>query len=312
MLKVSGSWVSARVDKAIQMVPATIAQEKYLVTRLRVEASTIPDIDSEVIAAARSNHTWPRLARTSKMMNYWLPVGHNWRHHGADNDKCPCCGQPDETFHHLLQCTNERMRKVCQDSIKHIEKIGATLKLPASIMWLTLRILKQECTLEDSLPPTEPKLLKIWEAQSKIGFSNFVLGWFSRSWRDGFSSFGSDDPSGQTAQLLTLLWDGLCEPIWACRNDIRTNNPNPKDLLEMSNLRSKLEWYKKFKAEVLPHRLRFLADYSQDDIRKWDRDRRQSMVRMLDKSKRIYEIEIRQKVAGQRVMTEYLRTLAEE
>jgi hypothetical protein len=312
VLRISGSWVSARVDKAMQMVTATIAQEKYLATRLRVAESTISDIDNEVIAAARSNHKWPRLARTSKMMNYWLPVGHNWRHHGADNDKCPCCGQSDETFHHLLQCTNKRMRKVYQDAIQHITKIGATLKLPASIMWLALRILKQGCTLEDLHPPTEPTLLKIWEAQSKIGLSNFVLGWFSRSWREGFSHFGSEDPSGQAAQLLTLIWDGLCEPIWACRNDIRTNNPNPKDLLEMSNLRSKLEWYKKFKNEVLPQRLRFLTDYSQDDIKRWDRDRRQSMVRMLDKSKQIYEIEVKQRVVGQRVMTEFLRTPAEE
>jgi hypothetical protein len=67
--------------------------------------------------------------------------------------------------------------------------------------------------------------------------------------------YGSDDPSGQTSQLLTLIWDGLCEPILTCRNDIRTNTPNPKDLLETQNLRQKLEWYKKYKEEVLPHRL---------------------------------------------------------
>ena len=307
MLRISGTWVSARVDKTMQMVTATIAQEKYLVTRLRVAESVIPDIDNEVIAAARSNHKWPRLARTSKMMNSWLPVGHNWRHYGADNNKCPCCGQPDETFHHLLQCTNERMQKVCQDSIRHIERTGATLKLPASIMWLAIRIIKQECNMEDLHPPTEPMLLQIWEDQSKIGLSNFVLGWISRSWRKGLSHFGSVDPTGQAAQLLTIIWDGLCEPIWTCRNDIRNNNPNPRDLLEMSNLRSKLEWYRKFKNEVLPQHLRFLTDYSQDDIKRWDREKRQSMVRMLDKSKRIYEIEVKQRVAGQRVMTEFLR-----
>jgi hypothetical protein len=68
----------------MQMVPSTIAQAKYLVTRLRIQESTIPDIDSEVIAAARSNHSWPRLAQASKMMNYWLPVHHNWKHNGAE------------------------------------------------------------------------------------------------------------------------------------------------------------------------------------------------------------------------------------
>ena len=82
--------------------------------------------------------------------------------------------------------------------------------------------------------------------------------------------------------------------------------------MDMSNLRSKLNWYKKFKNEVLPQLLRFLTDYSQDDIKRWDRDGRQSMVRMLDKSKRIYKIEVKQQVDGQRVMTEFLRAPAEE
>jgi hypothetical protein len=152
---------------------------------------------------------------------------------------------------------------------------------------------KSQLALADHPPPTEPTLLQIWEAQSKLGFSNFILRWLSRSWCEEIGFYGSNDPSGHAAQLLTLIWDGLCEPIWACRNDIRTNNPNPKDLLEMSNLQTKLEWYKKFKNEVLPHRLRFLAEYTQDNIRHWDRDRRKTMVRMLDKSKRIYEIEIK-------------------
>jgi hypothetical protein len=125
--------------------------------------------------------------------------------------------------------------------------------------------------------------------------------------------FGSPkDPGGQTSQLITLLWDGLCETVWACRNDIRVNTPNPKDLLETSNLREKLEWYRRFKNEVLPHHFRFLAEFTEDDIKRWDRERRKRMVRMLDKSKRIYEIELRQRIKGQRVMTEYFQPRVRE
>jgi hypothetical protein len=54
----------------------------------------------------------------------------------------------------------------------------------------------------------------------KTWLSNFILGLLSRSWREGIGFYSSDDPSGHEAQLLTLIWDGLCEPIWACRNDI--------------------------------------------------------------------------------------------
>lgn len=70
-------------------------------------------------------------------------------------------------------------------------------------------------------------------------------------------------------------------------------------------------WYKKFKMQVLPHRLRFLAEYSNDDIKRWDRERRKTIVRMLEKSRKIYEIENKQRVKGQRVMTEFFKTTQE-
>jgi hypothetical protein len=176
-------------------------------------------------------------------------------------------------------------------------------------MWLLLKILKHECKLETVNPPPEGCLQKIWEAQSQIGFHNFITGWISRSWQRGLKYYDSDDPGGQAAQILTLIWDGLCEPVWACRNDINSNNPNPKDLLEMANLRDKLRWYRKFRNEVLPERFRFMADISTNEIDQWDRDKRRGTVRILDKAKKIYEIECTQRVKGQRVVTEYFRSM---
>jgi hypothetical protein len=68
-------------------------------------------------------------------------------------------------------------------------------------------------------------------------------------------------------------------------NDINSNNPNPKDLLEMANLQDKLQWYKKFRMESLPERFRFMADYSIEEIDRWDRDKRRGTVRILDNVK---------------------------
>jgi hypothetical protein len=107
MLQIAGKWVTGRVDKALQLIPGERTQEEYPSQRLKIPPAAVTDIDREAIAAARSNHSWLRLAQTTKLMTYWLPVGHNWRKHGADNNTCPCCGEPDETFHHLLICTND-------------------------------------------------------------------------------------------------------------------------------------------------------------------------------------------------------------
>lgn len=306
MLKVKGSWISQRVDKAIQLIPSAAAQETFLMKKLRIDEVAIRDIDQEAIAAARSGHGWARLARTSKMMNLWLPVGHNWRHHGAENDKCPGCGMPDETFDHLFRCPNEELRACCREGTLKMQTVARRLKIPVQIEWLLLRVVRQACEMEDTNAPQEPMLRRIWDAQRQIGFSNFMIGWISREWHKGLKRFGSKDPGGQAAQLLTLLWDCVCEPVWECRNNIMANKPNPSEMREMTALREKLIWYRRHQIEVLPERFRFLVKYQVHDLRKWDRDRCRTALRLLDKAVKIHEIECRQRVRGQRVMTEFL------
>lgn len=88
---------------------------------------------------------------------------------------------------------------------------------------------------------------------------------------------------------------------------MNSNNPNPKEVLAMANLRDKLRWYKKFRKEVLPERFRFMADLSTEEIDCWDRDKRRGTVRILDKAKKIHEIEFKQRVKGQRVVTEFFQ-----
>jgi hypothetical protein len=62
-------------------------------------------------------------------------------------------------------------------------------------------------------------------------------------WTRVFQIAGSDDPEGCSVQLLTLIWQGLCEPIWTLRNDILHRNPNPRVLAEMTSLADQLQWF---------------------------------------------------------------------
>jgi hypothetical protein len=163
------------------------AQTAFILEKLKILEDAVQDIDIETIAAARAGHTWTRTARTTKKSNRWVPVGHNWRHHGADNDKCPACGAPDGTFAHLFHCPNTKLRAVCKEAVEHIRRAGTLLKISASIMWLLLRILKHECKIS----------LKIWEAQSQIGFHNLITGCISRWWQRGLRIYHSDDPGGK-------------------------------------------------------------------------------------------------------------------
>jgi ribonuclease HI len=63
MVRISGKWITSRVDIAMQLIPSALAQEEYLLKRLQTTTTAIADIDRETIAAARSNRSWPRLVK---------------------------------------------------------------------------------------------------------------------------------------------------------------------------------------------------------------------------------------------------------
>ena len=50
------------------------------------------------------------------------PVGHNWKHHGAETDLCPCCSDPDEAFIHLLGCKGQGIVAVALACIGPMER----------------------------------------------------------------------------------------------------------------------------------------------------------------------------------------------
>ena len=180
-------------------------------------------------------------------------------------------------------------------------------KIPHPILWLLDHTLRYICG-DDVHKPTDPNLLYIWTQQEHIGIENFALGWISKEWARGLKRFGSDHHEGQAAQILTLIWDGLVEPIWTKRNDIKNNNPNPNDVLEMRNLRDKLYWYKKYSAQVLPERLRMLIDYPTAEIKLWDRKKCRRHINLLKKAQEIYKIECQLRAKGQTILTDFYKT----
>jgi hypothetical protein len=72
----------------------------------------------------------------------------------------------------------------------------------------------------------------------------------------------------------------------------------------LSTLGERLKWYHENKEEVLAVRHHFLAEFRLADVIKWDRRQRRTQLKMLDNAKRICEIECKQRVRGQRVITE--------
>jgi hypothetical protein len=211
------------------------------------------------------------MALTSKLLFHWLPVGHNWKWYSdMDTDKCPCCGKPDETFYHLLECPNELMVQLRSEQLSIIEKTALDEGLPPTVVHHTINILKTACNQGTYITPTQPSIRKAWELQEQIGFKNMAIGWMCNESTQAFQTAGSDDPEGCSVQLLTLIWQGLCEPIWALRNDILHRNPNPRVLIEMTSLADQLQWFRTHKQSIIAPGHYILAEYTSDDIKRWN------------------------------------------
>jgi hypothetical protein len=143
-----------------------------------------------------------------------------------------------------------------------------------------------------------------WDEQESIGFKNMAIGWLSKGWTSAFKAAGWKDPEGCTIQILIIIWEGLCEPLWSMRNDILHNKPNPRAITEMNNLLERLQWYRDNKRLVLAPRHHMLAEYTDLNIKRWNRVQRRNQLKILDDAKNIYSIESRQRSSGQRVLTD--------
>ena len=148
-------------------------------------------------------------------------------------------------------------------------------------------------------------LHQVMEDQIQVGLHNFVIGWFVKSWTPAMKQYGSKDPDGQVAQLLTILWDGLCEPMWELRNNILHKKPNPTVLRETEHLQEKLSWFRRHKSiAIAPHHY-FLSSFTEVELQRWDRSKCCAQLRVLESVQHIHELECHQRMRGQRVIPEY-------
>ena len=246
MVIINGTWITSRIDtKAIQYYTTTIPLEKYLARRLNISPSAVNDIDRVALETARSHHRWARKIRTTKMLVDWLPVGHNWQHHGATSDKCPCCVEPDETFIHLFRCKHPLLVTLRKDQVHHMKEVARKMSIKMELATFAIHVISHLDDTEYVQPRLPQVLQQVWEKQLQIGRYRFGMGWISKQWRVAAKAYGSKDPGGDVAKLVTLIWDGWCEPIWELRNYILHRQPNPTELSAQRQIKERLKWFKR-------------------------------------------------------------------
>ena len=107
----------------------------------------------------------------------WMPVGHNWQKCKLKSNKCPCCGEPDKTFEHLIGCKNKKMVQARKEAYVLIQNKYIQLKLPFHFTTTIIETLKVILERTEPSPTTEADLLQeAIAAQATIGYYNMAIG----------------------------------------------------------------------------------------------------------------------------------------
>jgi len=146
VIRIGGEWLSHRPDWSIQTANVLPDLEAYISERLKIPPGIVQTIDTECIGTVRATQEWSKFVRSSKLLFSWLPVGHNWHHYSdMDSNRCPCCGDQDETFFHVLQCADRRMVELKKELLDDIWRAAQDIKLHSLVSETMLNILRSVC-----------------------------------------------------------------------------------------------------------------------------------------------------------------------
>jgi len=123
MLKLlGGNWVTTHFRENVKFSNTSPEMILYILKWMNIDLLTFHSINWTATRKVGSLHKISHGGRTSKMMYGWLPVGHNWNTCNLELDKCPCCGEADETFANLLACKHEELKAIQQEAYLMIQQ----------------------------------------------------------------------------------------------------------------------------------------------------------------------------------------------
>ena len=295
MLQLNDGWVTTHYRECIEFANTAPDLQEYAKKRLNFDDETFNDVNWDAIGRVRAHHKMHRIVRTSKMIYRWMPVGHNWQKCKLESDRCPCCGRNDETFEHLLKCDNPNMIETRSNAFALIRLEMVKEEFPSNFIDVFMNALSMIPMESKKKPIRAESLEEAWLAQEEIGFYHMNVGLLSRKWTDALDDFSIMQPESKMELVLTLVWDLLCETMWKQRNDIRHSKENEAKGNNEDKLKDQLRWFTRHRDEVLDYRHRYLAEYSEHDLKRWSHTTLVAKVSTLTNCKQYYDNKIKQR-----------------
>lgn len=301
LLRINGTWITSQEKKSIQEACHRGKLWEYCKNKYDWSEETMSTILWTVLKKARKGRTLASMIRTSKVLHGWLPVMHQQgRITGCT--QCPGCEETDETFDHMIQCTNDRMQAARSQAIIDVREVGIKQRLPLGFMNNVQQYLR--LILNDSEEDLDADLRDAVASQQKIGPLMFIRGYLSSDWLRLLRSYDNVNPEQKLARLVRIIWDQLVETLWKTRNDILHRNANYVSENTHAQLGDRLIWYTEHKDE-LSRRDQFLARHTLSQIEAMTTSQRREWVRHLDVARAAWAKEKAILLKGQTLITQY-------
>ena len=201
------------------------------------------------------------------------------------------------------------MKKCRARALQTVQRKCSREGIPVEFSSVFLRCLR--VSLDKLRPLTRnriPVLAKAITAQAGIGFYHMSVGLLANDWTDALSSFGVEQPQSKIEQLLSWIWNDICEDAWNTRNNINNNIRNHALDDELVTLKDKLLWFQRHHQQVLDYRHQFLVAFTSDDVEQWSRTTRRAKLNILNNAKDWYETECQQRAANQTTMYDWINS----
>ena len=138
-----------------------------------------------------------------------------------------------------------------------------------------------------------------------------VIGFMVEDWVTVLDELQVKAPQSKAELLLMLLWDELCESMWAMRDAINNSKDSHVEVNEMATMADRLAWYLRHHEEVLDYRHRYLCRYTTKDITSWSRATRRAKLEMLNNARDYYATECQQRAVSQSTIYNWLHSYME-
>ena len=310
MFHIRGRWITSKVKTEIKRARRSPAIKVYMMEKYGWDNATFESIHWPSVLSVRSNMKQTQRMQSSKLMHGWLPVMH-MRQFITGINYCPGCPCTDETLTHVFQCPNPSIRAACRKALAQMKKVGKKKKIPSRIMDAICHFLQVESNGDNKFHQTTHHctVTTAIDQQLRIGSHMLPRGFLAKAWYTAIAETGCQSPDIKMNALQRIIWDCWSNPIWKTRNEV-LHGPNSRYgyALEQS-LSAKLLWFQQNKEQVLARSDQFLANIDVSRIDKLNRSTKQRWIKNLEKARKAFEVENKQRRNGQAPITDWLVTL---